>query len=263
MPNFKDTVKRGMLKLAPTAATSFFAARARAQSHRYLESVGAAALNLRLREHLGNRVLSGPFVGMQLPEGAWSEPAGPILLGTTEALLHPWIDRVIQSTPTLVIDVGSKVGYYAVGFARRLPHAKVVAFDADPWAVKTTTEAARLNGVSITVHGPCTPAKLHKLSQPQAFVLSDCEGYEAELFRDPAPYQGMTLLIETHDNMVPGVESQLLDNFRSTHDVERLVWDGKSDVSPVDLEWLGDEAPKALYEHRGPQAWLFFTPKAG
>jgi Met-10+ like-protein len=263
MPNFKDTVKRGMFKLAPTAATSFFAARARAHSHRYLESVGAAALNRRLRDRLGNHVLSGPFAGMQLPEGAWSEPAGPILLGTMEALLHPWIDRVIEYAPTLVIDVGSKVGYYAVGFARRLPHAEVVAFDADPWAMKATAEAARLNGVSITVRGACNPAKLRKLSRPQAFVLSDCEGYEAELFRDPTPYQDMILLIETHDNMVPGVESQLLNAFKSTHDVERAVCDGKSDVSPVDLEWLGDEAPKALSEHRGPQAWLFFTPKAG
>jgi hypothetical protein len=261
MSMLKGVIKQVVFTIAPGLATRFFAARSRAHSHRFLESCGAVALNMRLKERYGDHVLSGPFEGMQLATGVWKEPAGPMLLGTYEKVLHPWFERVIASRPKRVIDVGSKIGYYVAGLARLLPMAEIIAFDADPWAMRETSEAARLNDVAISVRGLCNPVILARLARPDAFILCDCEGYEAELFRDSTPYLRSTLLIETHEHAVVGVESQLLESFRSTHHVERVVCDGRNTESPVDLRWLGDDAVEAMNEHWGMQAWLFFTPK--
>jgi hypothetical protein len=261
MSILKRIAKRAMFSITPGLATRFFASRSRAHSHRFLESCGVVAINLKLRDRFGDHVLSGPFKGMQLAPGVWKEPAGPMILGTYEKVLHPWFERVIASQPTLVIDVGSKIGYYVAGLGRRIPAAEIIAFDADSWAMQATTEAARLNGVNISVRGLCNPAILARLARPGAFILCDCEGYESELFRNTTPYLKTTLLIETHEHAVAGVESQLLEAFRSTHQVERVVCDGRNSDSPVDLDWLDEDASEATNEHRGTQAWLFFTPK--
>jgi methylase of polypeptide subunit release factors len=46
-----------------------------------------------------------------------------------------------------VIDIGAAEGYYAIGFARRLPAARVIASDLDPVARLLCWLLARRNGV--------------------------------------------------------------------------------------------------------------------
>jgi 16S RNA G1207 methylase RsmC len=129
------------------------------------------------------QVLSGPFAGMRLTEEALREHAGPCLLGTYEAELHPWLERLLQRRYAQFIDVGSKYGYYAVGLARRDPSVPSVAFDIDPWARRATREVAAANGVkTLDVRGFATPGWFDRKLLTNALVFSDCEGFERELF---------------------------------------------------------------------------------
>ena len=53
----------------------------------------------------------------------------PKLLGIYERELAPYIERAVAWQPRLVVELGAAEGYYAVGMARRLPRAHVVAFE--------------------------------------------------------------------------------------------------------------------------------------
>ena len=90
-PRFKQLLDR----LFPRAAAVRRAARSRRRSHEFVSQHGFPALNQRLADMLGMRVLSGPFAGMRLAPMALLEHAGPALLGTYEAELHPWLDRLL------------------------------------------------------------------------------------------------------------------------------------------------------------------------
>jgi hypothetical protein len=260
---FKSVLKRTLYAIAPRTSASLFAARARAYSQRYLAGQGVHDLNRRLADRLGMSVLSGPFAGMALTPGVLEENLGPFLLGTYEGAIQPWIERVIAAGPRIVVDVGSKFGYYAIGLARRLPGSRVVAFDTDPWARWATMEMARANGCGVEVLGYCNRAALERLAGPGTFVISDCEGYEDVLFgADSArALKGATLLIETHEGIAPGVEGRIAAAFSATHAIE-VVEDGDvGPAPPVDLSWLGvDDAAKAVDEFRTRQRWMLLTP---
>jgi hypothetical protein len=258
----KNKLKGIMYAIAPLASASFFAARARTYSQRYLAGRGVHDLNRRLADRLGMSVLSGPFTGMTLTPDVLKENLGPFLLGTYEGAIQSWIERAIAAEPRTVVDVGSKFGYYAVGLARRLSGSRVVAFDTDPWARRATAEMARANGCRVEAFGYCNRAALERLAGPGTFVISDCEGYEDVLFdADSArALKGTTLLIETHEGIVPGVEGRIAAAFSATHAIE-VVEDGDIDPAPpVDLSWLGaDDAAKAIDEFRTRQRWMLLT----
>jgi len=79
--------KRWLNWLAPRWTTALLSARARAHSHRVLESWGCPNVNRKLIEHLGDRVLSGPFAGMRLTPMTHAEQIGPCLRGVYEGEL--------------------------------------------------------------------------------------------------------------------------------------------------------------------------------
>jgi hypothetical protein len=222
------------------------------------------ALNRKLAERLGMAVLAGPFAGMTLTPSVLEENLGPFLLGTYEGVLHPWVERAIAARPATVVDVGSKFGYYAVGMGLRVPGARVIAFDTDPWARRATAELAEANRCKVEVRGHCSRDVLQELAGPGTFIISDCEGYEDVLFGGPAsPHlAGATLLIESHDPLAPGVEERITQAFSGSHEVESTADDGTPPRSPVDLSWLEpDEAARAVNEFRTVQRWLFLTPR--
>jgi len=260
----KQLLKRAFFAAAPQTATAVFSARARAHSQRMIREWGLLDLNRKLIDRFGSTVQAGPFRGMTLSPATSREHLGPYLLGCYEAELHPWIETVVGGQFAQVLDVGAKFGYYAVGLARLLPEVQVIAFDTDPWARAATREMAAANRTPrVATAGFCSPQWLDQRLRPDSFILSDCEGYEAQLFgRACSPaLDSATLIIETHDILVAGCGAAVRKRFTDTHRVS-VVIGGQRRPSEINLEFLAPtEAAAAVREHRGPQEWLFLEPK--
>lgn len=261
----KQAIRRLMYAAAPGWTATVQAMRSRAHSHRVVAGWGCGPVNRALVDRLGDRVLSGPFAGTRIGPMAMAEQVGPFLLGVYESELDGAWEAIFRRDYPQVLDVGAKFGYYAVGLARRYPGADVVAFDIDPWARRATREAARVNGTAnVRVLGACTPDWLRRHLREGALIVSDCEGYEAELFGGELPpaIRSATLLVEAHDDLVSGVSDRLRDAFSATHE---LAWSG--DASPrrepaVPLDFLDDRGRGlAAREARGPHSWLLATPR--
>ena len=265
----KAWLKRSAYAVAPGPAGEFFAARERAHSHRVARSWGVARVNEVLFERFGDKVLGGPFKGMTLTPMTRAEMIGPCLIGTYERELHPAWDVIFGGRYAQVYDVGAKVGYYAVGLARRFPESRVEAFDTDPWAHRAMAEMVAANGVgNVEIRGACKPEWLAKDLAPGSLILSDCEGYEGELLCSvPIPNLATaTLIVETHDMRVPGVRARVRERLDPTHRISEIaVGDAAGDVA-VDLDLGGlteGERKLATEEVRAPQIWLLCLPREG
>jgi hypothetical protein len=244
--------------------TGYFSARSRAYSHRLVEAWGCAALNQKIIARSGNRVQQGPFRNLILSPMAQKEHLAPYLLGIYEKELHQVWDTIFQGHYSHILDVGSKFGFYAVGLSRLFPETEVVAFDPDPWARAATQEMARVNQTpKVSVQGFCDPPWLRQHLKENAFILSDCEGYESILFgtEEIPALKTAVLLLEIHDQLSPGASDLIRRTFASTHD--RTEIPSAPITAPVKLEGFTDaERALAGSEFRtAPQCWYFLTPK--
>ena len=170
-------------------------------------------------------VLAGPFQGLAYPQ---LDSAGstllPKLLGTYESELHPVIRSLTGLKFSVIVDIGCAEGYYAVGLSRLFPTAKVFAYDISPKARDLCAAMAQVNGAgNIAVRGFCDRNEL--LALPTAdphLVLSDCEGYEKELF-DRAVIEHLRssyFIIELHDFKDRAISRMIPPLFSATHKVE-------------------------------------------
>lgn len=169
----------------------------------------------------GRTVLYGPFAGLKYPAlRSFGSTLYPKLLGSYEHELHPTLEVILRRPYNAVVDIGCAEGYYAVGLARHFPGATVYAYDTDAEALQQCVEMAALNGVRVTPDGFCDRARLAGLSLgDRALVVSDCEGYENELF-DAALADQLRrhdFLIETHDFICIESTQNMLDRFSPTH----------------------------------------------
>lgn len=172
-------------------------------------------------------VRNGNFAGMKYPSlTAIGSTLFPKLLGSYEQELAPVWRRIFARADsyTEVIDIGCAEGFYAVGLARRLPNAKIYAFDTNPAALRQCCEMAQLNGVAdrIFTYANCTPETLRGTPVAgRALIISDCEGYEKQLFTyDLVPHLAQhELVIEVHDFLDIDISTQLRDVFAATHEV--------------------------------------------
>ena len=190
-----------------------------------------------VRQRTGDRVRCGPFAGMHYPDRAIHSAYLPKLLGSYERELTAVIEEVCARSPELIVDVGAAEGYYAVGFARRNPQARVIAFEATRLGRSALERTARMNGVltRMRVGGRCHIAELQNalatgIGRPRslhgcrAFVICDVEGDEKTLL-DPAVVHGLRsawVLAETHEFVQPGVTEELRQRFSATHRVEEI-----------------------------------------
>jgi hypothetical protein len=203
----------------------------------------------------GLRVSGGPFAGLAYPD-ATATSLVPKLLGAYERELHAAIEQAIRDRPELIVNVGAADGYYAVGLARRCPHAAVHAFEADARQRELLARTAAANGVTLTIAGAAGLGELRALPAARALVVLDCEGCEATLL-DPEHVpllRTATIVAELHDFAVAGIAETVDGRFRATHDVT-LVPTGAQPPergSPVGL---------ALSEYRpGPMRWAVLRP---
>lgn len=218
-------------------------------------------------------VRHGPFAGLRYPLlQSVGSSLFPKLLGSYEAELHPWITEVCAGDYTEVVDVGCAEGYYAVGLARRLPQARVYAYDTDPRARELCAAAARLNGVEarLVVREAFVVSELSGMTrQGRGLIVCDCEGAELDLFTaETAPLcAGWDLLVETHDFMDLTASTRLQARFAATHDVRAcLSVDDIQKAKHYDYPELAalDLATRRIIVGEGRPAimeWLYFTAR--
>src|SRR5688572_24337566 len=161
--------------------------------------------NRRVRHRFGDRVVAGPFHGLEFPDWGITHVNlfAPKLLGSYELELREALEAAIAATPARVVNLGAGEGYFAVGLARRLPEAHVVAFEAQAEKHDLLAQIAERNGVRdrIDIQGACDAAALRSRLEPGTLVVCDVDGAERELL-DPAAIPALaacTMIVETHD----------------------------------------------------------------
>jgi precorrin-6B methylase 2 len=147
---------------------------------------------------------------------------GPYLVGSYEEELHPHLERLLAKAPPLVVNIGASAGYYAVGAARRLPDALVIAVDTEPSALALCRQLASANGVAdrVRMKRRVTTGKLRRWLTPGALLISDCEGCELEVL-DPVKVPQLReadVIVELHDTVNATISQTILSRFAPTHD---------------------------------------------
>jgi len=174
-------------------------------------------------------VMSGPFKGLRYCDSSVGSEYLPKLLGTYERELHGIVEEICARHYQTVVNVGAAEGFYAVGLARRLPEARIVAFEMAPEGRKLLVEMAEQNcvGERIVSKGLCAISDLAEVvcdSPPRCLVIVDAEGAEEELVA-PEAVAGLRrcdVLVEVHDFVVPDVGEHILDRFTNSHSVQKI-----------------------------------------
>jgi precorrin-6B methylase 2 len=253
-------VRAVLSKVAPEWATD---RHQRWRERRLLRRAGR--VGRMFRERHDSVVRHGPFAGLRYPDDLIQVPK---LLGTYELELHAAVERLIARDPRTIVNVGAGEGYYAVGLARRLPRARVLAFDIDAAAQRQCLGLAELNGVEdrVTVSGECVPALLADLPRSDVALIVDCEGCELGLLRpDEVPsLRDWTILVELHDFIDPDTSDIIVERFAQTHHVELIEAQSRRGLPVEELTFL---APRkravALGEARPPgMRWAEMRPQS-
>jgi hypothetical protein len=271
----RQLVKHALALLPPPLDAKLSDAARWLGSARYRELGAATRVALRELDARGS-VRAGPFAGMRYPvRSAAQGGLVPKLAGTYECELTLELERILGDNPSLIVDVGAADGYYAAGFAFRLPGARVIAYEMEKPLRGVIAAVARANGFEdrVDVRGQCTVEELARtLSAADArgelsnsVVMTDVEGFE-DVLLDPSNIPELrvaTIVCEVHDLRVPGVGSRLRERFDPTHEVSVIESRRRS---PEDLppgvrlsrpDVVLDEGRSSTME------WLVMRPRSG
>jgi len=218
-------------------------------------------------------VLHGPFKGMMYPEfRSFGSSLVSKILGCYEKELHPLFERIKNNHYSSIVDIGSAEGYYAIGLARVFPTAKVFAFDTNSEALNFCRQMARSNRVEdrLETGGFCTTETLKSLNLGnKALIVSDCEGFEKELFTGQLvdSLSAHDFLIEVHDYIDIEISTNLRQVFSKTHDIFSIqsIDDIKKALTYGYPELRGyclADRKMLLAEYRPSiMEWFYFSPK--
>lgn len=237
---------------------------------RHLAKWRAQMLENTLVQRSGDKVLSGPFKGLHYAVRASEGSRNARLVGCYEACLRPVIEKIIAGDYKLVIDVGCAEGYYANGFALRMPKARILARDLDPKAREACAAMAAAIGLEdrVEIGGAFTHADFQTYIKQKTVVLCDIEGAEGELL-DPVAAPSLLradILVEVHEGMRPGLVDTLTERFSATHQITRIERKVDDSGLPDWTDALGDlDRLLLLWEWRStptPWLWMKKRPKA-
>jgi glycosyltransferase involved in cell wall biosynthesis len=257
---------------APSAPVDQLGSRVRHFARHPLRSAVRLGTHALVRRQTDGRVVAGPFAGMRF---GLPVPHLPAYLGTYELELRPLLADLAGTRFDMVLNVGAADGYYAAGFARLWPDARVVAFEMIPAKQENVRLVAAENEVAerVQVEGECTPALLNDFTRAaeRPLVWIDVEGAEVELL-DLQRVPGLRraeIVVELHPLLVDRPRETLEERFASTHE-SRLVLgeDRRPEQFPLAGRlWRtrlgGALAVEAMQERRPErQDWLRLTPRA-
>ena len=222
------------------------------------------------------QVLDGPFAGMKYDqERSVGSSLWPKLLGTYESELRPCFQQIsCGERYRKIIDIGFTEGYYLIGFGRLFGDAQLVGFDTEDEAQSQCRSNAQVNGIDedrLQLFGAFDLKLFQETLEPNSLVIVDCEGAEREvvsgLSRDQAACADW--LIETHDHLITGTSSQVVEILGETHDLVTVTTD-------VDLQPKCRLLPSSIRDSCDPyvqealvsegrvakQSWIFATRRA-
>src|SRR5450759_2735864 len=137
-----------------------------------------AYLQRLVRKRTHSRVQAGPFTGQVI---AFTDPKygtyAPKLLGLYERELHLIVEKICRCAPDIILNIGAGDGYYAIGFARRLPTSKIITFESESKTRDNLTRNAQLNEVSsqIEIHDTCGTAELRDTLKHSTITTIVCD----------------------------------------------------------------------------------------
>jgi lipopolysaccharide biosynthesis glycosyltransferase len=204
----------------------------------------------------GGTVATGPFRGMRYGHAAIGSVLSAKLLGTYERELHPWVHDLIGKDYRRIHVVGCAEGYYAVGLARSITGAMVLAYDLDPRAPAALADLAARNGVGDRVRfaGEFNPGSLSAPTAETDLIVCDVEGAELSLL-DPTAHPQLLqcdLLVEIHDASTGSIEHVIEARFASTHRIRRVAAERRTcDTLPHRFRrWISDARAEELMNER-------------
>jgi len=216
------------------------------------------------------KVLNGPFKGMIYPDFiAHGSSLYPKLLGSYESELYEDIEKLLQNNYAAILDIGCAEGYYAVGFAMRKPEATVFAYDLNKTALLACKEMAIINHVEKNMKFGefCSAETLRDFPfKEKGLVLSDCEGFEIDLFTKEAVanLSNCDILIELHDLYNEKISLEIEDVFKDTH-IVRKVYSKSTFKKMREFELVAkltdDDINSFMLERNGIMEWAIITPK--
>jgi SAM-dependent methyltransferase len=241
------------------------ARRSRRHQAYVLRTLGIAEMADGFVKQHGLQVKYGPFSGMRYTSAAAKNRLiVPKLLGTYECELHEIIGRVQKAGYHTIVDIGCGEGYYTTGLALTTK-ARIIAFDTEKDELKFAREMADANGVAaqISFRTWCSAHELISIAgeAQRLFVLSDCEGYEVELFNDEAvsALRKADILIELHGNVKP----ELMRRLEKSHSLKIIAFNRDNRGYRPELDAMSQaDRERAVDECRFPQEWLWATAKS-
>lgn len=217
----------------------------------------------------GTKVWSGLFKGMDFLDRSAEGCHLPKLLGCYEQPLQPAIEAAIGEGYAQVVNIGCAEGYYAVGLARRMGGARVLAYDIEERARTACAALAAKNGVGdrVQVGTLFRHEDFAAVAGPRTLVVCDIEGAERELL-DPAKapaLASMDIVAEVHEGMHPGLMAELLARFAQTHTAKVIADNGGRSIEPPP-SWLKglshmDQLVLVWEWRSGPTPWLLLKAR--
>lgn len=176
----------------------------------------------RFLEKFPKAVQSGPFAGMFYVDSSVGSYYLYKLIGSYEAVLHPYINALRNKSFDTIIDIGSAEGYYLAGFARMFPEAAVVGFELDEEGRALSKDLFEKNAItnSLSLLEEATSDTVGPLVTQKTLLICDCEGAEIDILdpvRRPEFRLIDTAIIELHDFVRPGTKEALYARFKDTH----------------------------------------------
>jgi hypothetical protein len=225
-----------------------------------------------LRETLRPVVIRGPFAGLRYPEhAAVGSSYWPKLLGAYECELGPAIEGLLASAPSHVVDIGAAEGYYAVGIARRLPGAHVIAYEGDAEGRRLMRLMAELNDVAarVRIEGWCDLGALKSLAGTlpvgRTLLICDAETAEYDLLDPTAiPELGSwNLLVELHRRRsVIDPRAWVTRTFQATHTIAFVESEPRLPSTYPELQAVSAEYRRGvLFERTDPFGWAVLRPR--
>ena len=217
----------------------------------------------------GTSILSGPFKGINFLSGSLEGCYVPKLLGCYEQPLHKHIEDIISEKYEIILNIGSAEGYYATGFAKRMPETLVLAFDLNLKVRKPIIELLKNNSVTNCTYSDIIflPDQFQSFSQKKTLVFCDIEGEEKGLLdlKLAPSLEKMDIVVESHDCLVKGMTNTIIERFSKTHDIEVVTDDGARQLSNMP-RWFFDLAHLdqilSCWEWRsGPTPWLILKAR--
>jgi len=215
----------------------------------------------------GTSVQSGPFQGMHYASQAPDQPHVPRLLGTHDAALHPTLEAIIAEAPPLVIDIGCGEGFYAIGFALRLPRSTIWARDTNEKSRDATEALATANTVArrVKIGGALTHADFDICRAQHTLILCSLNNATDALL-DPDRAKGLRradLLITLPTSQHPTMHDTLAARFADTHLSTMILRTDVPTMGPAWMQGLSDLDRAIAYceWHDGPTSWLWLRRK--